>query len=315
VLNGNYTTMSNIEPAQAQNWNVAIQRQIGSDWLLSATYLGSHAIHLLGSEQLNPAIYFSGTADANGNCFAQGYTFSTTPGGACNSTTGNTNARRRLSLVDFDQTGRYVQNLVEIQSGGNSSYNGLLLELKKRAANGVTVGGNYTWSHCIAPFQNNEAGDTGANPAIPNVFPGDRNRGRGNCLSDRRQVLNLTSVLETPRFETTVLRHLVSGWRLSTIYRRSTGSYLNITAGANNDFARNGTNINNQPAVYLGDNAIGDDSGRPHTFWLNRSAFTTPTLGTFGNVGTRSIIGPSQWDLDMSLSRSFQFLESQRVEL
>jgi hypothetical protein len=65
--------MSNVEPAQSQNWNLSIQRQLGNDWLVSASYLGSHTIHMLGSEQLNPGIYFPGNADANGNCFAQGF--------------------------------------------------------------------------------------------------------------------------------------------------------------------------------------------------------------------------------------------------
>jgi hypothetical protein len=313
VPNGNFTTMSNIDPAQVQNWNLSIQRQLGNDWLVSASYLGSHTIHMLGSEQLNPAIFFPGTADAGGNCLSQGLTFRTTAGAVC-STFANTNARRRLTLIDAQQTGQFVQNLVEIQSGGNSSYNGLLMEVRKRAAKGITLGGNYTWSHCIGPFQGNEAGDTGANPAIPSVYPGDRDRGRGNCLADRRHVLNQTSVLEMPRFEGTALRYVASGWRLSTIYRYSTGIYMNITAGSNNDFARNGTNINSQPALYVGGDPIGDHSGRPNTFWLNKNAFTAPAVGTFGNAGTRSVVAPSQWDFDVALARSFRFKESQQFE-
>ena len=310
---GGFTTMSNIDPAQVQNWNLSIQRQLGNDWLLSANYLGSHTIHMLGSEQLNPAIYFPGAADASGNCFAQGLTFRTTPGAVC-STTGNTNPRRRLSVIDSQQTGQYVGNLVEIQSGGNSNYNGLLLEARKRAARGVTVTGNYTWSHCIGPFQGNEGGDTGANPALPNPFPGNRDRGRGNCLADRRHIVNMTSVLEMPRLQNNTLRYIASGWQLSAIYRYLTGPYVNIVARGNNDFARNGTNINDQPAAYLGGDPIGDHSGGPNTFWFNQSAFTSPAVGTFGNVGTRSVAAPSHWDLNMGLSRSFRFKESQRLD-
>ncbi|HLH31074.1 MAG TPA: TonB-dependent receptor, partial [Terriglobia bacterium] len=58
VAFGNYTAMSNIKPAQVQNWNLSLQRQFGNDWFVSASYVGSHTIHMLGSEQLNPAIYF-----------------------------------------------------------------------------------------------------------------------------------------------------------------------------------------------------------------------------------------------------------------
>jgi len=313
VLNGNYTSMKNIDPAQVQNWNLSIQRQLGNDVLVSASYIGSHTIHMLGSEQLNPAIYFPGNADAAGNCIAQGYTFRTTPNAVC-STFANTNARRRLSLIDFQNTGQYVQNLVEIQSGGKANYNGLLLEVRKRAAKGITVTGNYTWSHCISPFQGNEAGDTGANPSIPNPYLDNRDSGRGNCLGDIRHLFNVTSVLEMPRFANRTLRYLGSGWRLSTIYRVRTGNYYNIAAGANNDFARNGTNINNQPAQYVGGDTIGDDSGRPLSFWFNKAAFAPAPLGTIGNAGTRSVIGPGHFDFDMGLTRSFQLKENQRFE-
>jgi hypothetical protein len=313
IPNGNFTVLSNIEPAQAQNWNLSIQRQLGSDFLVSASYLGSHTIHILGSEQFNPAIYFPGVADANGNCMAQGYTFRTTAGATC-STTANTNPRRILQLIDFQNTGQYVSNLVQVQSGGTASYNGMLLELRKRAAKGVTLGVNYTWSHCIGPFQGNEAGDTGANPAIPNPYVGDRDRGRGNCLTDQREIFNLTAVLESPRFSNTALRHIASGWKLAPLYRHRTGTYLNIVAGANNDFARNGTNINSQPAQYVGGNPIADDSARPNTYWLNKNAFAPPALGILGNAGTRTVVGPSQWDFDMALSRNFRVKETQRVE-
>jgi hypothetical protein len=117
-----------------------------------------------------------------------------------------------------------------------------------------------------------------------------------------------------PRFSNRTLQIIASGWRLSPIYRYRTGTYMSIVAGSNNDFARNGTNINNQPAVYVGGDPIGDHSGRPNTLWLNRAAFTTPAVGTLGNAGTRTVAGPSQWDFDMALSRFFQVNESQRLE-
>jgi hypothetical protein len=310
---GNFTVMTNIKPAQIQSWNLSIQRQIGTDWLISASYLGDHIIHMLGSEQLNPAIYFPGNADANGNCFVQGYSLRTTAGAVC-STTANTNLRRVLSLTDFQNTGQNVANLVPIQSGGKSSYNGMLLEVRKRAGKGVTLDGNYTWSHCIAPFQSNEGGDTGANPSTPNPYVGNRDGGRGNCLSDRRQVLHFTPVLEMPNFQTPILRRVASGWRLSTIYGYSTGQFVNITATGGNDFPRNGTNTNNQLAQYVGGDRVGDHSGRPLSFWFNRSAFASPGLGTVGNSGTRAVAMPGHFDFNMALARTFQLKESQRVE-
>jgi hypothetical protein len=315
VAHGGFTTMGDIEATQVQNWNLSIQRQFGNDWLVSASYLGSHTIHMLGGEPLNPAIYFPGVANANGDCIAQGYTFRTTPGATCSTTT-NTNARRRLSLIDFEQTGRWVGSISEIQSGGNASYNGLLLNIRKRAAQGITISGNYTWSRCIAPFQANQAGGTGPSPTDTNIFPGNRDRGRGNCPGDRRHATNLTAVFETPQFANRTLQIVGSGWRLSTIYRYLTGQYLTVTngTGPNTDLPRNGTNTGNQPANYIGGDPLADRSGRPYTLWLNAAAFRPSALGTFGNVGTRSIRGVNQWDFDVALSRIFRVTEGQRLE-
>src|ERR1051326_4005251 len=128
---GQYTAMSDVKPTQVQSWNLSLQHQFPDNWFVSAAYVGNHIIHTLGSEELNPATYFPGNADATGSCGTnQGYTFKTTPGAVC-SPVANTNARRRLSLIDPVNTGQYVGDLVQIQSGGNARYNGLLLEVRR----------------------------------------------------------------------------------------------------------------------------------------------------------------------------------------
>jgi hypothetical protein len=220
-----------------------------------------------------------------------------------------------LSAIDFQNTGQYVANLVQIQSGGTASYNGMLLEFRKRAGKGVTLTANYTLAHCIAVFQSNEAGDTGANPAIPNPYIGNRNAGRGNCLSDRRQAFNFTPVVAMPSFERPVLRYVASGWQLATIYKYTTGEFMSITAAGGNDYARNGTNINSQPAVYLGGDPVGDHSGGPFTFWLNNQSYAPPAVGTFGNAGTRTVAAPSHFDFNIAVSRTFRVKESQHFDL
>src|SRR5262249_4817941 len=49
--------------------------------------------------------------------------------------------------------------------------------------------------------------------------------------------------------------------------------------------------------------------------WLNPAAFATPALGTYGNVGWNSLVGPSTWQFDTALSRTFNVHEMQRFEL
>src|SRR5262249_7215455 len=44
------------------------------------------------------------------------------------------------------------------------------------------------------------------------------------------------------------------------------------------------------------------------------NAYTTPNLGTLGNAGTRTVAGPSHFDFNMGLTRSFRIKESQTFE-
>ena len=76
---GGMTVMPyHLDPSQTQSWNLSLQRQFGQDFVVSASYLGNHVVHMLMTAPLNPGIYFPGNSDANGKCFAQGYTFTTT---------------------------------------------------------------------------------------------------------------------------------------------------------------------------------------------------------------------------------------------
>jgi hypothetical protein len=313
---GGFTVMPyELDPSQVQSWNLSVQRQVAEDWLVSASYIGSHTVHMLMTAPLNPAIYVPGVGDGRGDCFLNGQVlnFTVRPGAPC-STTRNTDQRRQLSLIDLQNTGQWVGPIAEYQSVGNAGYHGMLLEVRKRAARGVTLNWNYTWSHCISPERDTLNGSLYA-PQATYTFVGDRDRGRANCTSDRRHITNLSAVAEMPRFANDTLRKVASGWRLSAIYRYSTGSYMTITAGPGLDLARNGTNPAGQPANQVQANPYGDPSGRPRSQWFNIAAFAQPAVGTFGNMGVRSVQGPSQWDFDMALSRIFQVREGQRLEV
>ena len=156
---------NSVRSGQTQNWNLALQQQVGQDWLLSATYMGSHSIHMVQGGPGNPAIFFPGVADANGVCtttVAQqdgvevsvpGGTYTLTgvrAGSACSSTR-NTNARRILNLLN-PVDGSKIAAMSITHSGGTASYNGLLVSMQRRAATGINVNTNYTWSHCISPW-------------------------------------------------------------------------------------------------------------------------------------------------------------------
>ena len=116
------------------------------------------------------------------------------------------------------------------------------------------------------------------------------------------------------------MRLVATGWRLSGIYRVSSGWPVNggvaggggsgIEAGSDRAL----TGINHQRVNQTMANAYGDRSGRPGSLWINPAAFSLPDTGTVGNVGRNSLTGPGTWSFDMGLSRAFPVRENQRLE-
>jgi hypothetical protein len=117
----------------------------------------------------------------------------------------------------------------------------------------------------------------------------------------------MTAVATTPQFSNNVLLRVGTGWTVSGIYRRTTGSFLTILSGVDRAL----TGVSNQRAQQVLGNPYGNKS---LTNYLNPAAFTPPALGSLGNMRPGSIAGPGFWGLDVSMSRAFHITESRRIE-
>ena len=278
-------------------WNFSLQKQVGTDWLISASYLGNGTRHLWTAQNINAPVFLG-----LGPCTLNGISYT-----ICSSTA-NSDQRRRLSLEN-PQTGQYFGSIIKTDAGGTASYNAMVLSVQRRAGRGVTVNANYTWSHCISePWGTSDAGSSINFQGYTN--PDNRRFDRGNCTlgtTDRRHLFNLSAVAETPRFSNSMLSTVGSGWRLSTIFKVLSGDHLSVTT--NQDRALNYTYAQRVNQV-LG-SAHGDGSV---TNYLNPSSFVLPALGTLGNSGMGSIAGPGTWQFDTALTRTFQVREAQKLE-
>ena len=148
---------------------------------------------------LNPAIFLG-----LGPCTLNGVSYST-----C-STTANTNQRRRYTLEN-PVVGQGYGYVNQIDTGGNASYNGLLLSVQRRAARGVTVSGNYTWSHCISDLWQETAQTTNADQGWSD--PNDRRHDRGNCARFRYRPSSSLQFLERGG-DAEVFKHRVASGRI-----------------------------------------------------------------------------------------------------
>ena len=278
-----------------------VQRQLGNDWVASATYTGSETEHLLTSYAANPAVIVP--------C-AGGAAITT-----CNSTA-NQNSRRLFTVNGYPGNGLYGPVQI-LDNSGTSSYNGLLLSIQKRLSKGLAISANYTWSHCISDFSlANSTGNAGAG----DVYQNNRRYDRSNCQSvelggtfsaDRRQNFNSTLVYETPRFSSARVSMFASGWKLAGIYRALSAPW--VTPVLSSDVALQAQSAATQRPVQVLANPLCADPSP--TCWINPAAFALPAPGTYSTLARANIPGPAFFQVDAAISREFRIREGQTLEM
>jgi hypothetical protein len=260
---------------------------------VSGSYLGSYADRLWGQVHMNPGV-FMGT----GPCTIHGVSYP--------SCTTNANLdRRRVLYQENPVEGQWLGPVVRYADVGEQSYRGLKLSVRRRAASGVSLSGNYTLSHCEA--------DTDVSGSFSQfgggyLKPDDPSFDRGNCAQTRRQIANLSVGAQVPRFTNPVLRAVASDWRLSGIVSARSGSWLTVIS--NRDIA--GTGISGQRVNQILDDPYGD---KTLDNYLNPAAFANPAAGTQGDHRNNSIEGPGFWSVDLAVSRLLTVAVGHTVEL
>jgi len=294
--NGYYETVPlNVKNTYVEQWNLTLQKQVGSSWLVKVSYLGNNSVHLWTDRELNPAIYVPGTCSAG--------QYGLKAAGTC-STTGNTQNRRYLTQLNPAQ-GPFYGTVESLDDGGTGSYNALMVSAEHRFARNFSMLANYTLAHCISDLQTTEL----SGPIYTN--PNNRRSDRGNCTSvDVRQNFNLSAVLQSPHYKSRALQLIAGDWQLAPIVNAHTGNYFTVTTGLDN--ALNGIGAQRP-------NLSGDPYcvNRSYTCWLNSAAFKSAPVaaGTFGNLGMNNLGGPGYFDIDLALSRRFKIKERQSVEI
>ena len=288
---------ADLDMTYVQTWNVGIQQQVLGRWLASATYLGSKSSQLWNTTAVNPALILTpqshpGLFTGPDSCVLEGQTF--TP---CNQT-GNINQRRELRLwaamnnPALLSDARLFANIDEYRADSEASYKGMLTSLRGELYN-VNVSVNYTLSKCMSDRVN-----LGVSNPNQTFHVG---KDRAPCASDRRHMVNLTTIAATPEFDHAAWNAIASDWRLAVSFRRLSGAPLTVTAGSDRAL----TGLANQAAQIVSDDVYQDTSGDLNSQYFRREAFALPGLGTYSTSGFFSVRGPADWGLDTALSRAF----------
>lgn len=255
-----------------QQWNLTLERAMGWKTAVSLGYVGNKGTHLFRSINAN-ASYL----DRNGV------------------------VQRRFSTT-------YGTSAINVrQSNGNSIYNAMALEVRRRAGRGLMFQGNWTWAKGID--------DVGVN--VQSALLDVENLGRDRADSDyvRRHVIKMNAAWDVPFAPRGMRGRFFGGWRLSGIWQYMTGMYFTP------QFTTTGGLSNNRPDVVAGVQANLPRDQRTPARWFNPAAFrevpaVDPVTGLprFGNAGRNILVGPGLNLVDASLAKSFPvWKESQRL--
>jgi hypothetical protein len=270
------------------NWNLTIERQLPSDYLVRVGYVGSRSNHLVETLNLDP--------------FPVG-------GGPL----------RRLNIIKPAGDVAFG-DLQEVPYDINSSYHSLQVAAERRATHGLTITGSYTWSKSIddLPPAQGLFGFDGTYSARPWDDPLRHAFDNGPSEFDHTHRFSGSYVWQLPGLahSNALMRSVAGGWQLSGVFSMQTGRPLTVLSGVDNSKTGLGQDRPNQiGSPYLEGIGVGACAGvtKPCKSWLNPASFVANPVGTFGNVGKGSLRFPGFFGWDMGLHKDFPFGE--RVKL
>ncbi len=280
-IDGTYVTIPpNVKPTYEMLWNLSYQRQISTNWMVSANYLGNVTRHIWGAQDINPGVYIPGSKASVD--------------------------QRRLLYLQNPALGQYYSSITQTDDGANAQYNGLLLSVNRRFSNHFSALANYTWSHCISNFD--FTGEL-AGPVYQNSF--NRNEGeRSACAFDERHIFNLSGVALTGGLGGGLLNTMTKNWQFSPIVSLISGVPLTLTDGGK-DISGTGDG-NDRPNMVLPYSPY--PAQQALNEWFNPAAFAIQPAGTFGNLGRLALRAPGTVSFDMSIARRFPFHERYNLE-
>ncbi len=325
-----------IDSSYNQLWNLALQRQIGKDWLAEAAYVGSRGVHLpmnnYNLNQLPLRTQALGNTALNQRISNPFYGWITDK----LSTLSQTTVVRSQLLKPYPQ---YISlNLSRpLANWGVSSYHSLQLKLQKRFSGGVSLLTHYTWSKSL------DTGGTGSGIAFYDATPVQDlyNLRDQRSLSTqdvpRRAVFSGTFELpfgKGKRFGAgwaPLLQGLLGGWQANGVLTWQSGTPLSITStnrlAIGNAVARASQASGINPAY---GRKTARDNVRAGGNWFDTAAFynpndVLPAPPPGEDISKQYILGntartlgyvrrDSYRNLDFSLFKSFRITEQIRFQ-
>jgi outer membrane receptor protein involved in Fe transport len=303
----NLTLASNLPLPYAQDWNLNIQKSLGSELLLEIGYVGTKGTKLPRFIEGNPAVYIPGQ-----------------------STEDNVDQRRLHSgctLGDPESACEYASTGL-IAGIANSSYHALETSLRKRFSHGLSFLGSYTFSKSIDDVSSfNITGSAaspvaGENDLAQNPFNLAAERGRSLFDARHRFVMSYQWALPWLRTSQQWYGKVLGGWQLNGIGTLMSGSPFTVFDSRDVSLQGSAPEITgfsaNRPNLVAGQ----DPNSGPHSVnaWLNANAFQrlipdpNSPVQQFGTAGRNIAQGPGYANWDFSMLKNVSLTESKQLQ-
>jgi outer membrane receptor protein involved in Fe transport len=268
----------------SEQWSVNLQRQIATDLVVEAGYVGNRGLKLLATKFHNEIIPELGA-----------------------------------QLRPDPSIGRISYQ----QHSGNSNYHAMEVSLKKRFSKGFTFNGHYTWSHGIV-YSGIDAVTAFGNRTIQDQNNWRGSRGRTGTDIRHNFTLNGAWELQADRklgLTSGFGKKFLEGWQFNWIVSLRTGMPIRTIASGRDTRGNNDSGV--QRVDYVGGEGRFSNY-RSSLQLLNPSAFANPCLnagfasdsrcGLFGNFGANVFSAPGQQVFDLSLFKTTTIKENLRLQ-
>ncbi len=283
-------TNPNLKIPYLQQWNVTLERQIGTMGV-SIAYVGAHATNLLYDRNLNePAP-------------------TTTP-----------YASTLLPYYSFDS--HNLGTITYIDNGATQNFDALELVAKKNMGRGLLFNTSFTWARDLT----NQMDENWAfGQQIQNQFCLSCEYGNNEDTPNKRYIAEAVYILPFGHGQALgnnvgkVGNGFIGGWTLSSVVTVQSGPYY-TPSFATYDPSNTDT-LGGRPDVIPGFSTVPQD--RTPSNWVNLAAFaipgcpftnpvcSTPTanLGRFGTAGINILMGPPDRNWDLAVMKNFHTTE------
>jgi hypothetical protein len=261
-------------------FNVNVQRELAFQTALTIGYAGSRGVHLLRSGDVNLALP---TVQPDGTVFI--------PAGTPRQNTA-------FSTIELKS------------SDGESWYNALIVDIRRRLANGFSLQSSYTFSKSEDTTQAStffSDATNGTTSAMPEYVPG-YNKGPSDFDTRHNWVASFSWEIPYGKDGGGLTRALLGDWQVSGIWTMRSGQPLTVFVTANRSRSQwnpsRGPGIGqDRPSYAPGFDAERAINGTPER-WFDAAAFVLQPAGTFGNTGRGDFPGPDMRTLDVAFNKS-----------